>query len=275
MSGTEPIALPTFPVSPETSAKITFSLKYIWNKLRRQRAKIAIFGLGGSGKTVLFDHLCGKGFKPEYKTPDLSIRIEKDNAIIGKKSASFIVFPGQKTNIDRKKSIAATLRGQRKFKFDGFIHIVSGGFNNREKAVEKDIIERTSMSLEDYITSELTEEVNAIHETLEIISMCRQESNNPGWLLIIINKCDLFQDKIEEYEKYYQRDPSSPFVKAVREHLNFIGRNNLRVEFCVASCWPEDFIWGHERKDRQIDGAGRYKYFTNVVHKIKILTDTR
>jgi len=106
------------------SYKSREDFKEIWRKIFGKK-NIVFTGLGGAGKTVLFDFLSGQGFKQGYKPPRPSQSVEKGKVRKANRKMAISVLPGQMDS-PRLQGISEIFLDKKTV--DGVIHVVCNGF---------------------------------------------------------------------------------------------------------------------------------------------------
>ena len=121
-----PAAIKLLYENKETAAKmIEGGLSTFFGK----KTSIAMTGMAGVGKTVLYDYLTGKAFQKNYSLPLQSQRPEKGIVKVKqpRKRLAFNVIPGQPSP---ERFIAGNeLFLKPKTVLNGVIHVVSNGFS--------------------------------------------------------------------------------------------------------------------------------------------------
>jgi len=241
------------PVAKEaykSRAQIAGTWERVVTRVKGKKMEIAVTGLSGAGKTALLDHLTGKAFHLGYKPPGLSFSLEKGDMPAKGFRIGLSTIPGQ----DSRPRLAALPKVfETKRPIDGVIHVVSNGFISlRERASQQVLINDLGVdTIEKLRQRFLKEELSDLEETLGYVRRSLRKSQKPTWMIVAVAKCDLFQDKITDAERYYSRSGDSPFVQKMQSFMNQVGSDNFNWEAVPVASWLEDFQWGGEKLPSQ------------------------
>ncbi len=167
----------------------------------KHRIPVVITGASGVGKTELFRLLTGKN------VPDgMSLDTDKGWRFVQnqKKTFSLMTIPGQPS---KERNIAQRFVFGSDTHVEGIIHLCSYGFNEIWPKNRTSVIQSLNPhNLEGLIKLNKTTEVGELENTLKyIFEKIRDEPKrlHPSWLVILVNKADLFWDKIDYAKGYY------------------------------------------------------------------------
>ena len=226
------------------SYKSRDDFKEIWRKVFGNK-NIVLTGLGGAGKTVLFDFLSGQGFKQGYKPPRPSQSVEKGKVRKSNQKMAISVLPGQ-TDTPRLQGINDIFLEKKSV--DGVIHVVSNGFIDvRSQTAREFLIKDTKLkTTEEFHQIQLQEELRDLEETCKILRQSIQKHQKPKWLLVAVTKIDLFYDKLDVVRAYYSPNSSSEFSERLKLLQTQVGTDNFRWESIPVCTWLNDFEWNNE-----------------------------
>ena len=103
-----------------------------------------------------------------------------------------------------------------------------------ERKVKIDTIEKIRAK---NLESELTDFKGVCEQIRKAFSM----GKSPKWLLIVTNIADLFFDKLDEVQNYYQPKGDSKFSDILNELLSEVGRQNLKCEVIPLCSYERSF----------------------------------
>jgi ABC-type phosphate/phosphonate transport system ATPase subunit len=106
-----------------------------------KRKAIAVTGMAGAGKTVLFDHLSGLAYKQGYTPPFTSVAVESGKLKSRKKRIGMSVIPGQSAP-PRLFALNDIFLGKKPV--NGVIHVVSNGFIELRSREAKETLIKTA-----------------------------------------------------------------------------------------------------------------------------------
>jgi GTPase SAR1 family protein len=216
----------------------------IWRKIFDNK-NIVFTGLGGAGKTVLFDFLSGQGFARDYKPPKPSQSVEKGKVRKAKQKMAISVLPGQ-TDHPRLQGINEIFHDKKGV--DGVIHVVCNGFVDlRDKTAREFFIKDQKIdTIEKFQEMQLREELRDLDETCKILRHSIQKHQKPKWLLVAVTKIDLFYDKLDVVRAYYSPNGTSEFAERLKLLETQVGTDNFRWETVPVCAWLNDFEWNSE-----------------------------
>jgi hypothetical protein len=243
---------------PAGAARAT--MKPMWPiSVRRPTTPIAVTGLRGAGKTLLYDTLLGK-VRNDYVPPGRSDTYEKHRSVIKsgetKVRAATVVVPGQRSDprSDALERMFAEGRSPA-----GVIHVVCWGYNRIWEAGERqavsDQIAAGSGNRADLAAIRdwnLREELSDFTETCELLKNA-WERKSRVWLIIAVTKCDLFWPERTTARDYYipgrpaRPAPDEPpreseFCEELRSLVRYVGESNCdRLAVLPVSCYPEEY----------------------------------
>jgi GTPase SAR1 family protein len=231
-----------------TAFKNRKAIAKAWDRAARRVGgrgfRFVVAGEPGVGKSVLMDHLSGDAFAAKYKPPGTSPNIEKDSRRVHRNRYRFEVVPGQAAHRDRISDLSKTLKA--KEGPDGVIYVVANGLHElRSTLVEDQIAMAAFDDLSSYQANRREAELNGLVETLKIMRETIREKRRPSWLILAVNKADLFGSQTElDGAKTHYLSSGSPFRQAVDEFRAQVGADNL-LWSCVPTCsWLEPFRFG-------------------------------
>ena len=227
------------------SYKSREDFKGIWRKVFGKK-NIVFTGLGGAGKTVLFDFLRDEGFKQNYKPPRPSQSVEKGKVRKANRKMAISVLPGQ-TDSPRLQAINEIFLD--KNIVDGVIHVVCNGFVDVRNPTAKEFLikDQNLKTIEEFRQIQLREELRDLDETCKILRQSIQKHQKPKWLLIAVTKIDLFYDKLDIVRAYYSPSGSSRFTERLKLLETQVGTDNFRWETVPVCTWLNDFEWNGEK----------------------------
>ncbi len=216
-------------------------------RIRGAKSELVVTGMPGVGKTVLLDHLTGKAYKPGYAPPPKrSFDVEPNELLRSRKRVALSVIPGQDAP-QRHDGLTDLFEGKRPI--DGLIHVVCNGFTFlREPEARAVLVEERGLdTLERFREVQLADEIDDFHETADALRRSLRKHRNQPWLLLVVDKLDLFSEKDERFRarKHYG-GRGGEFSKATQELLAHVGSDNLVIDVLPACAWLEDFSWGNE-----------------------------
>lgn len=268
-------------VLPVVAKPVVYAYKYRkiiqehWKKMQVSigwgKPSVIITGRAGVGKSVLASHYHGEANTQDWNEPGTSSDVEIKPITIGDWTKIVAVIPGQ-NNAERFKALDTALNKNKKL--DGVIHVVDWGFTSiRDTAVRQEMIENGGFdSIEKIRHQNLSLELKEFESLLEKLKMSIISERGPSWLVIAVNKVDLFKDKINEAERYYNPECSSSFTDIINNFFETVGRIKVKVVYLPVCPMPETFEWNGQNISPQIDSITVQRNYLRVfIEEIALL----
>jgi len=266
---------------PSVVKPVVYAYKYrksiheYWKKAQIKVGKgspnVIITGRAGVGKSVLASHYHGEANSLDWREPGTSSDVEIKPITIGDWTKIVAVIPGQ-NSAERAKSLDYSLN--QTDDLEGVIHVVDWGYTTiRDTAVKKDMVEERGFdSVKKVRQHNMNLELEDFKSMLEKISMSIASGRGPKWLVIAVNKIDLFESDLEQARQYYHPSCSGLFPEKIGELYQSIGKNNLKV-ICLPVCsMPEPFLWNGEVISSEIDSVAKQRnYLRCFIDNIALL----
>lgn len=213
-------------------------LRKLKSFLKNGRVRIAVFGLGGIGKTTLGDLLSGKmvsgiptgGYKLSYRTDEVSIK--------GDHIASLIVPGGQQRRIDNDWPGIYRMLADGKSK--GIINVVAWGYHSFTEigyketkyygALTKSLARQASKEefLSYYTNIKRKEEIENIKELVPHLKIAKEKV----WMITLVTKQDLWWGERVQVKAHYD---SGEYADVIQNLASARGQQNFAHELISAS----------------------------------------
>jgi energy-coupling factor transporter ATP-binding protein EcfA2 len=207
----------TIPTAGVQLYKHRDEIRGIWqridNRLRGEKAIVAVTGLPGVGKSVLVDHLTGVAASERYHPPDQSRLVERGLRRARGLRMLLRVIPGQESPI-RIQGFGDLFNAKRPVA--GLIHVVANGFSDVRSDYAKTQL-HNQMNLAEFKASQLEAEIDDLKVTLEYVRAAMQRRSDPFWIVVAVNKADLFA-------------ADQDFTRAQRHYTHADGRFSQQIE---------------------------------------------
>lgn len=248
----EPWVIPTVKAGTQVF-KHRNEIQNLWDKfisLFSSKTRIAVTGMPGVGKTVLFDYISEKAYGRNYTRPLTSQQEEKEVIKLEGKNLEFIVVPGQQQN----PRIKAETNLIDKKPPDGVIHLFANGYASvRDPIAKNALIENGIDTIEKIRQQNLLLELEDLEKTCNLVSRIYNKHNKPMWIAFVANKVDLYADskQLREAQNKYTTNVhsanNSQIVNKIESLVNQIGKNNIRWQSFYTCSRIEAFEWNNER----------------------------
>ena len=213
---------------------------------------IAVLGRANVGKSVLSSHLHGEASNLSFDIPSTSSSVEIKAIQIGEWTQLVRVIPGQ-DNRNRADALRENFNNQ---KTQGVIYVVDWGYTDvrsttfKEKLIKEDKLD----TIEKIRAYNMERELDDLRDVLKVIKDSHLLGKGPKWLVIAVNKVDLFHDQIDEAQRYYDPTFDSRFTTLIKTTMNDIGAMNMKVVALPLISWDTNFEWAGEKIESMTGG---------------------
>ncbi len=240
-----------------------------WSYIVGAKTTVAFTGMQGVGKSVLLDHLVGKAFVDDYKPPMQSQKTETGKIKGAAKRIVVSVVPGQRGAQPRLESIDKIFMASKPVQ--GVVHVVANGFatTRTHGAIQTLIHELRINTIPKYRSHQLERELDDLEETCEAIRAAHRKHRAPGWLIVAIDKVDLYQDAVLKARDYYSPEGDSAFSEKLRLLQNQLGTDFFRWHAVPVCAWLERFDWHKQAVESQITPEMRNGYLAQFMDEVR------
>ena len=215
---------------PVTAYNNRQRLQRWWTHLSHLSGKgdtnIVVTGRSAVGKSLLSCRMRGIANDLTFKLPSLSTEVESSVISVGDWARIVRVIPGQTS---REQDLGFHEAFSKHNHLAGVIHVVDWGYTPirdatiRQKLIKEDGIE----TIERIRQYNLKIELNILKSLCDRIRESSVRCQRPKWLLIAVNKADLFLDSLDSAQNYYHPKLNSDFTKIINNLLSQVGSQNL------------------------------------------------
>lgn len=220
-----------------------------WTRLKvyldRGDTQVVITGHAGAGKTLLASQIHGRARDLGYELPKESRTVEVETLEVSQWARLVRVLPGQ-DGFRSKGAVEAFVQSKT---LEGVIHVVDFGFvAPRDSVIVASMIKQDGIETVDQLRkNNFRFELEQLRVLLTDVRRSLDAHGSPKWMLIAVNKVDLFADRREEALEYYHPAGSSEFSKVLRDFQSSVGADNLPIYVVQSSAYEVDFEWnGHK-----------------------------
>lgn len=232
--------------------------------------QVLVTGRSGVGKSVLVAHYHGEANSHTWNLPASSPDVEIKPISIGDWTKIVSVVPGQDS---RERTIALDNSFNKFDGLEGVIHVVDWGYTAvRDEAIRGAVVSGGVDTVELFRQRNLRLEIEDFNYMIERMIMSITNNRGPKWLLVAVNKIDLYLDQLKEARGYYHPSAESEFSEAIQKLYRAVGANNVKVA-CVPVCsCPEPFSWNGVYVRSKIDSVTEYKgYLRRFIEQVAIV----
>ncbi|CAK7066701.1 MAG: hypothetical protein CITR_02956 [Citrobacter freundii] len=222
------------------------TIQKFWVKLKvfldMGETQIVVTGHSGAGKTNLTNQMHGRARDIKYQLPEESKEVEVSEIQAGNWSKLVRVLPGQ----DGNRAKGSIENFQQNNSLEGVIHLVDYGYTKpRNKVVCTTMISDGVISIGQLRENNLKKEIQALNVLLTDVKRMHYEKKLPKWIVIAVNKIDLYPHERDDALKYYHPEGNSEYSKTLKDFLMEIGSRNISIHVIQACAYEQDFEWNH------------------------------
>jgi len=255
---------PSFIRVPITAYKYRTTIQKWWKKALAYAnvgdTNVVVLGRPSVGKSVMMAYLYGESNDLSWKLPLASRDVEVGALTLGDWTKLIRVIPGQ----GFEKKFAGINEAFNKHRnLEGVIYVADWGYTDeKDSSLKEQMIKRNSLDTFDKLRDEnLKKELEDFKFICKKIQEAFAIGKAPKWLLIVVNKADLFFDKDElnAAQDYYHPKGSSDFSKTIQQLIEQVGEQRLKCA-CVPLCsYEKDLEWNGKVTKTNISGEDNRK----------------
>lgn len=231
---------------------------------------VVVTGAAGAGKTVFTTSLHGEIKDHEWEEPSNSTGVERSAVTLGDWTKIFSVIPGQ--NIAARE-IGINEAFHTHSGLDGVVHVVDFGYTvSRSEVASSKLIEGgidTIAKVRDY---NLQSELEEFKKVCNLIINARANGRGPKWLIVAVNKADLYLEELEQAKSYYHKDGTGPFVEEIKTLLGRVGTEHFKFRTVPVCPKPKPFEWNNHKIKPQLESfeepTNFMKNFVEIVSEV-------
>ncbi|WP_348946075.1 GTPase domain-containing protein [Chitinibacter sp. FCG-7] len=255
--------------------KYRSDIQAYWKKLQVMlglgRVNVVVTGRAGSGKSSLTSLWHGEANDLAWVSPvAASTDVEIKPISIGDWTKIVHVIPGQNS---RERILGMEVAFASKSCAEGVVHVVDWGYTTIRTSASVSALMAEGVDTIDKLRSvNLQKELNEFSEVCERIRNAAISGGLPKWLVIVINKADLFFNDLAKAESYYSPHGNSAFSKILSEKLTgVIGAANIKIEVVAVSSLTKKYSWNGVEISPQIVDVDLHRsylrsFFDTVAH---------
>jgi hypothetical protein len=206
--------------------------------------QIVVTGHSAAGKSVLTGQIHGSARELFFEMPTESLVTEVEAVTLGEWTKLVRVLPGQQG----RRTGGEIEAFQDNTSLEGVVHVVDFGYvAPRDPMVTQTLIERDKLSTVELLRERnLKLEVADLREVLSNIRKSHLQTKRPKWLLVAVNKVDLYSAGRGQALKHYHPLGETEFSQALRALQLDLGAQNLAIYVSPVCAHETDFAWNKE-----------------------------
>ncbi|NEG63191.1 hypothetical protein GQQ23_12705 [Pantoea agglomerans] len=251
-----------------------FVIQKFWTRLKAYidvgETQIVVTGHSSAGKTNLANQMHGRAREVGYQLPSESKSVEVSNIQAGNWAKLVRVLPGQ----DGYRTKGSIDTFQENESLEGVIHLVDYGYTKPRNHIHgTDMISDGITTIEQLRKNNLKKELQALIVMLNDVRRMYSEKKRPKWIVIAVNKVDLYPDDRNEALEYYHPDGKSDFSKLLNEFLRDIGSMNVSIHIVQACAYEQDFEWNHHIINSDLQRQEQNKILSDFISAIAAISE--
>jgi hypothetical protein len=256
---------PSAAIAIKSHKEIIGWVQSAWQTIVGKKRNLAITGMEGVGKTALLHTLTGESLQPGYQKPLRSHKLQERNLKTPEGKIRLSCVPGQKAT---PRYVALEKLFLSRNPVDGVLHVVANGLATIRLAdAAAVLVERGITTLAKYKTSQKKRELEDLQETCKMISQSHQRHRSPTWLIVAVDKIDLYHATIEDARRYYAGQ--SDFTHILQELTHQLGTNYFRWDaFPISGC-REEFRWNDKTLPSELNDDLWKNYLVQFLQELK------
>lgn len=233
--------------------------------------QILVTGHAAVGKTLLASQMHGRARELGFKVPDESTAVEVEAITPGDWSKLVRVLPGQAGHRTQGEIDNLFYNS----KLEGVIHVVDFGYTlPRDQAVTQALIEYDEIdTIEKLRERNLKLEVETLQTLLVDIKRLIATCGAPKWLLITVNKVDLFHKSMDQALLHYHVNGKSAFSKALREFQGLVGSSNLAIYVAPTCAYETDFVWNGDTVKSGLELRAQDQFLLEFINLVATISE--
>ncbi len=254
---------PSFIRVPITAYKYRTTIQKWWKKALAYAnvgdTNIVVLGRPSVGKSVMMAYLYRESNDLSWKMPLPSKDVEVGTLTLGNWTKLIRVIPGQDLT-QRYKGINEAFNKHQQL--EGVIYVADWGYTDVWDTSQKEqFIEKGIDSVEKLRAYNLADELEDFKFICKKIQEAFAIGKAPKWLLIVVNKADLFFDKneLDAAQAYYHPKGDSEFSKITQQLIEQVGEQRLKCA-CLPLCsYEKDLNWNSDIAKTHMNGEDNRK----------------
>lgn len=245
--------------------------KHTQARLDFGETQIVVTGHANVGKTLLIKQMTGEARELDFSCPK-SLSVETQAVTLGEWTKLTRVLPGQ-IGVRDIGEIDAFYNNK---SLEGVIHVVDFGYTlPRELASSENLfLSKNIKTIEELRKKNLANEIQTLKDTLSTIRKSIAKNSRPKWLIIAVNKVDLFFDDRISALDFYHPGGKSAFSDALNEFLAHVGKANLPV-YVIQTCASDmDFTWNNTTIVSNLKNSAQNSILQEFIAATAIITES-
>jgi hypothetical protein len=233
------------------------------------RTQIVVTGHSSVGKTALVAQMLTSGKTLFFEQPEESIKTDVEAIVLHRWAKIVRVLPGQ---IGRRTDDEVEAF-QNNPSLEGVIHVTDfGHVVPRDPVIARARLRDDGLdTLEKLRKANLDSEIQALSEVLQNIRLARSRFSGPKWLVIAVNKVDLYPDRIEEALDWYHPSGTSEFAKRLREFQAMLGGSTFGIYVVRSSVNATPLEWNQDTRTCQYTALEQGNVVKELMNSLAVI----
>lgn len=215
---------------------------------------------------MLAAQMHGRARDLAFDVPGESTQVEVDAIQLGDWAKLVRVLPGQSGS--RTAGEIATF--QQNNSLDGVIHVVDFGYvSPRDPVIAQVMIKNDQIdTVEKLRERNMRLEIEDLKVLLSDMKKLCLTSSRPKWLIIAVNKIDLFMTERGSALEHYHPNGTSEFARALASFQSEIGSSKLGIYILPVCAYETDFVWNGRTQQTSLDPREQHALLREFVKSV-------
>lgn len=233
--------------------------------------QVVVTGHAGAGKTLLAAQIHGRARDLSYEIPSESRVVEVEVFEASEWARLVRVLPGQ----DGFRSHGAVEAFIQSNSLEGVIHVVDYGYvKPRDSVVAETLIRDDGIdTVEKLRKTNLDFEIDQLKTLLTDIKRSYHTQRRPKWIIIAVNKVDLFPDNRTDALQYYHPEGGSAFGNILKKFSQEVGASNIEIYIMQCAAYEQDFKWNNEIVRSLLERQEQNKILAEFTKSMAVIVD--
>jgi hypothetical protein len=156
---------------------------------------------------------------------------------------------------------------------EGVVHVVDYGYSvPRDSVVARKLVRDGYDTFERIRALNLESEMNSFRELLANFGRHIRVHGGPKWLIVAVNKIDLYPEKIDSALDYYHFDGTGAFGGALSDFRNQMGSENVKILLAKTCAGDDPLSWQDTHIESRIGMTDQRNLVVDLLSLISVIS---